>query len=152
MEINYLFEVWKDVKGYEGLYQVSNFGRVKRVGGVVKHGTSKTLTVVERILKVNVNGKGQEHLMVHLSKGGKVKKAYVHRLVAEAYIPNPDNLPEVNHKDENPMNNKVDNLEWCTHLYNNLYGTKIERQREKMIGCPFHGNQFVDKDHKQIAN
>lgn len=152
MNDNCLHEVWKDIKDYEGLYQVSNLGRVKRLGGVVKHGYSITITVDEKIIKANVNGKGQEHLMVHLSKDGKVRKHYVHRLVAEAFIENPEGLPEVNHKDEDPRNNNVENLEWCTHKYNNLYGTKIRRQREKMIGCPFYGNQFVDKDHKRVES
>lgn len=107
-------EIWKDIIGYEGLYQVSNFGRVKSF----KFGK-------ERILKPGTNKYG--YLIVILCKNGKVKHFYVHRLVAEAFIPNPHNYPCVNHKDECKTNNNVNNLEWCTYTYNNNYGTKIER-------------------------
>lgn len=107
-------EIWKDILGYEGLYQVSNFGRVKSF----KFGK-------ERILKPGTNKYG--YLIVILCKNGKVKHFYVHRLVAEAFIPNPHNYPCVNHKDECKTNNNVTNLEFCTYTYNNNYGTKIER-------------------------
>lgn len=107
-------EIWKDILGYEGLYQVSNFGRVKSF----KFGK-------ERILKPGTNKYG--YLIVILCKNGKVKHFYVHRLVAEAFIPNTHNYPCVNHKDECKTNNNVNNLEWCTYTYNNNYGTKIER-------------------------
>lgn len=107
-------EIWKDILGCEGLYQVSNFGRVKSF----KFGK-------ERILKPGTNKYG--YLIVILCKNGKVKHFYVHRLVAEAFIPNPHNYPCVNHKDECKTNNNVNNLEWCTYTYNNNYGTKIER-------------------------
>ena len=107
-------EYWKSVVGYEGLYMVSNWGRVKSI----KFGK-------ERILKPVTNSSG--YLLVGLYKNNIEKKYSVHRLVAEAFIPNPYNLPQVNHKDENKQNNVVSNLEWCTHEYNNTYGTRIER-------------------------
>ena len=68
------------------------------------------------------------YLKVCLSCNGKNKMFFVHRLVAEAFLPNPDNLPQVNHKDEDKSNNRVDNLEWCSQLYNNIYGSRMERQ------------------------
>lgn len=102
---SYLGEIWVDIKGYEGLYQVSNYGRVKSLN---YHMTGK-----EKLLKTSDNGRG--HLRVSLSKNGKVIDYQVHRLVAEAFISNPDNKPEVHHKDHNPLNNNVDNIVWLTH-------------------------------------
>ena len=112
-------EYWKDKKDYEGHYQVSNFGRVKSI----KFGK-------ERILKLRTDKK-TGYLHVVLCKDGKTKAFTVHRLVAEAFLPNPHNYPCVNHKDENKQNNNVSNLEWCSTLYNNTYGTRIERVAEK---------------------
>ena len=93
-------EEWKDVKNYEGLYQVSNFGRLKSL----KYGK-------ERILKANKDRYG--YLFVRLCKDVKPKMCLIHRLVAEAFIPNPDNLPTVDHIDRNPLNNTVENLRWA---------------------------------------
>lgn len=107
-------EIWKDILGYEGLYQVSNFGRVKSL----KFGK-------ERILKLTKDKDG--YLIVNLYKNNKSKTFKVHRLVAEAFIPNPDNLPQVNHKDEDKSNNIVSNLEWCDVKYNQNYGTRNKR-------------------------
>ena len=114
-------EIWKDKKYYEGHYQVSNFGRVKSI----KFGK-------ERILKLRTDKK-TGYLHVVLCKDGKVKEFTVHRLVAEAFLPNPHNYPCVNHKDENKLNNSVSNLEWCTHKYNSNYGTAIQRNSQKRI-------------------
>lgn len=126
-------EVWKDVVGYEGLYQVSNMGRVKSVKRVVNSTNPKQSwkTINERILKPSSYGKppkcgGIRHLDVVLYRKGKQKTEKVHRLVAMAFIPNPNNYPIINHKDENPSNNCADNLEWCTHQYNSNYGTRKE--------------------------
>lgn len=110
-------EIWKDIHGYEQRYQVSNIGRIKSLKRVCKRGNNHK-PVNECILKPG-NNKG--YMTVALSKNGNVKYFQVHRLVAEAFIPNPDNLPCVNHKDENSLNNNVDNLEWCTYSYNNSY-------------------------------
>lgn len=112
-------EIWKPKKDYEGLYEVSNFGRVKSLG----NGNSNNSK--ERLLKQYTTRNGYLH--VYLSKNGKRKFFLVHRLVAETFLPNPNNLPEVNHKDENKENNRVDNLEWCTREYNNNHGTRNQR-------------------------
>ncbi len=101
-------EIWKDIVGYEGLYQVSNLGNVKSKRKVLSQTKGKYLKVI-------------------LSKNGKEKVVNVHRLVAQAFIPNIDNLPQVNHKDENKYNNKVENLEWCDNKYNNNYKDKAKR-------------------------
>ena len=99
-------EIWKDVKGYEGLYQVSNLGNVKSIRKNI-------------IKKPSRLPKG--YLQMRLSKNGKNKYISIHRLVAQAFIPNINNYPCVNHKDCNPQNNKVNNLEWCTYKENNSY-------------------------------
>lgn len=115
-------EEWRDIKGYEGLYQVSSWGRVKSLN--YNH------TGKERILLQWYN-KGYNR--IGLVKNGILKMYSVHRLVAEAFIPNPNNLPFVNHKDENKQNNIVSNLEWCNIAYNNSYGTRTERASKKQI-------------------
>ena len=101
-------EIWRDIKGFEGKYMVSNLGRAKSLN---YNNTGK-----EGIMKPQDNGDG--YLFVQLCKDGKVKNCRINRLVAMAFLPNPNNLPEVNHKDENTKNNRVDNLEWCTRQYN----------------------------------
>lgn len=106
--------IWKDVKGYENLYQVSNDGLVRT--------SHKGLW---EILSAGRTKHGYYNVLLY--KDGKRKNERVHRLVASAFIPNPNNYPYINHKDENPSNNHVDNLEWCTAEYNINYGTCKER-------------------------
>ena len=129
-------EEWRQVLGYEGLYEVSNTGKVRSVtryrnGGNQFNSTFKTIWR-GRELKPQPrrkNGKYEEygHLRVSLTKDGKTRKIFVHRLVAIAFIPNPHNLPIVNHIDENPQNNNATNLEWCDQKYNTNYGTSRQR-------------------------
>lgn len=115
-------EFWKDIENFEGKYQVSNKGRIKSLPRDVLCSNGKVLPVKEHILKpkVTING----YLMVVLRLNNKSYYRNIHRLVAQAFIPNPDNLPEVNHIDEDKTNNKVDNLEWCTSKYNSNYGKR----------------------------
>ena len=123
-----LFEIWKDIEGYEGLYQVSNLGRVKSLKA------SKIKS--ERIRKSYQQSSG--YISIVLCKNGKVTNHKIHRLVANAFIDNPDNLPEINHKDEDKTNNCVDNLEWCDSSYNKNYGTRTEkfiRSRGTPVKC-----------------
>lgn len=141
-------EVWKDVKGYEGLYQVSNYGRVKSVDRLVDY-KSKGGRMFKRIVKGTIlKPKGNpKYLGLTLSKNGQFTTVYVHRLVAEAFLPNPCNLPEVNHKDENPKNNRVENLEWCTKIENVRYGTGILRSactRSKKIAQYTESGELVE--------
>ena len=136
-------EIWKDIEGYEGIYQVSNLGRTKRLYKNDK----------EKILKPFSNKDG--YLIVNLCKEGKVKSRSVHRLVAQAFIPNPENKPEVNHKDENKSNNKVENLEWVTSKENNNYGTRTERmaksQSKPIYGINVKTNERIEFPSTQEA-
>jgi hypothetical protein len=109
-------EIWKDIIGYEGLYQVSNLGRVKSF-----HKWKRASCPDEYILKSEPNNRGYHQVMLY--KDGHRHKFLVHRLVASVFVPNPDNLPHINHIDEDISNNRASNLEWCTPLYNNCYGT-----------------------------
>jgi len=120
----YKDEIWKPIKGYEGLYEISNYGRVKSFKWNKK-----------KILKGNINNKG--YLRVALLKNNVEIKKYIHRLVAEAFIPNPNNYPCINHKSENKLDNTENNLEWCDFQYNDLYGTRNERilQTKKIKKC-----------------
>ncbi len=115
-------EVWKNIKGYEGLYQISNFGRVRSYDRIVTcYGGIRT--VPGRIMTPPTDKDG--YLRIGLVKNRHQKFFYVHRLVANAFLPNPNNYKSVNHIDENKKNNNADNLEWCTIRYNNLYNNKI---------------------------
>ena len=111
-------EIWKDIKGYEGLYQVSNLGRVRNIK-------------YRRLLKYGYVG---EYNRVTLYSDSKPDYRMVHRLVAESFIDNPNNYPIVNHKDENKSNNVVSNLEWCTMAYNLNYGNCQIKKSLSMIG------------------
>ena len=127
-------EIWEDIADYEGLYQVSSLGRVKSLGN---YKSSK-----EKILKLRSDRKG--YLRVDLCKEGKRKTYTVHRLVAQAFIPNLENKLEVNHKDEDKTNNKVENLEWVTRKENINHGTRNERmakslQNHKQTSKPIYG-------------
>ena len=111
-------EIWKPVKGYEGIYEVSSLGRVRKVAtGLILHQSNY----------------GGGYRQVSLRKDGKGTTIGVHRLVAKAFLPNPDMLPEINHRDEDKANNCVENLEWCNHSYNIRYNDLQLRSREKAV-------------------
>ena len=113
-------EIWKDIEGYKGLYQVSNLGNVKSLNRVVIDKNNRTLSINGKTLKPKSSCCG--YYCVDFGKGKNKRNKLVHRLVAETFIPNPNNYPCVNHKDENKHNNEVENLEWCTYKYNRNYG------------------------------
>lgn len=123
-------EIWKDIPGYEGYYQVSNIGRVKSLPRKVYCNGGFHISK-EKILKQQL--RKDRYFNVHLLKEGVVKIYFVHRLVALAFISNPNNYPDINHKDENPSNNCVENLEWCTEKYNMNYGTAVERRKASFV-------------------
>lgn len=121
-------EIWKDIKGYEGIYQISDLGRVLNV----KRGTLR---------KPSQDKDG--YLQLSLSKNGKREYLKVHRLVAQAFINNPSELPFVNHLDENKKNNSVSNLEWCTQEYNNTYGSRAEKLLRKICKVDLHSDRII---------
>lgn len=119
-------ELWKNIKGYEGLYQVSNMGRVKSLERTSIDKRGHKHHTKERILKSRPNHKGYLRLTLH-NDSGKKKSFFVHRLVCEAFHENTENKPFVNHIDENKTNNIANNLEWCTYAENNNHGTRNAR-------------------------
>ena len=124
-------EIWKDINGYEGLYQVSNTGKVMSLSYRGTIGAWKILTPIYN--------KGYETVQLH--KNGKTIRKYVHRLVAETFVPNPNKYKVVNHKDEDITNNKADNLEWRTAGYNVTYGHAVDK-RSKQVRCVETGMIF----------
>lgn len=139
-------EIWKDIKGYEGRYQVSNLGNVKSL--------NYSHTGKEKTMKLCKDKSG--YLNVKLFIDGKHKIYKVHRLVAEAFIPNLKNEPQVNHIDENKSNNNVYNLEWCTARYNSNFGTRKERLRKnhkdnKGENHPCYGKHHSEYTRKKMS-
>lgn len=125
-------EIWKDIQGYEGLYQVSNYGNVKSL----------------RSGKLLVPCKNQEncgHLHLQLYKDKKAKTHYVHRLVAVHFVPNPNNLGVVNHKDYNSLNNNSDNLEWCTQQQNVQYSSERMKKPKERHKISNTGEKYIRK-------
>lgn len=142
-------EIWKDIKGYEGLYQVSNLGRVKSLDRIIvrKDGISQFKKGIIKTPKINSDG----YCSVTLSKNGNNKTFGIHILVAKHYIPNPDRKPEINHIDFNRENNQADNLEWCTHQENIQYSSNNGRYKQRDFNGknnPNYGNHSLSKFYK----
>ena len=137
-------EIWKNIKGLTG-YQISNLGRVKSLaknivkGNIIQHRNERILTP-----HLNIDG----YLCININYNHKNRKYFIHRLIAENFIPNPNNYPCINHKDENKLNNSISNLEWCTFKYNVNYGTamqrRIEKQSKSVIQYDLQGNKIAE--------
>jgi len=128
METN-IEEIWKDIAGYEGYYQVSNLGNVRSLDRKIDHGLYYS-TVKGKSMPIRLNKKG--YPKVALTKGTVFKQPFIHRLVCIAFVPNPENKPQVNHIDGNKLNNHVSNLEWVTNLENTRHSYKYLNRAERM--------------------
>lgn len=135
-------EIWKDIKDYEGMYQISDIGNVKSLN-YRNLGYAKNL-----VPKRNNCGR----MWVELTKNGCKKQMLVHRLVAMAFIDNPNHYPQINHKDENPANNCVDNLEWCTQSYNIQYTiNRHPRQRREIKNYSLKYRKISGREIEQVS-
>ena len=147
-------EVWRDIEGYEGLYQVSNLGRVHSLDRFVPRKTGTVQKVHGRVLKPQKDKDG--YLQVGLWKENKAKKAKVHRIVAKAFVPNLNDLPEINHINEVKDDNRVNNLEWCTRKENINHGTRTEQvaktRGKSVIGVNLNtGKKFTFKSMREAS-
>lgn len=120
-------ELWKEIKGYEGIYEVSSCGRVRSLDRYVKHSKTGEMSVLKKGMIKKPTTDTEGYLLVTLNKDGKYCTKYVHRLVADAFLGEHKLKEQVNHKDENKQNNNIDNLEWCSVKYNINYGTRTAR-------------------------
>ena len=128
-------EKWKDIAGYEGRYQASDLGNIKSL-------------ISNKILKPRIDKNGYFKVILYTGNGDK-KEFRLHRLIAETFIPNPENFPQVNHINEDKTNNAVDNLEWCTSLQNNNHGTRNERIRPHAIAAGMKSAKAVQQYDKK---
>ena len=135
-----LQEEWKDIAGYEGLYQISSHGNVR---SVPRKGT--------RGGAVLASYGSSGYLQTHLCRDGIAKTFQVHRIVATHFLENPYELPEVNHKDENKTNNHADNLEWCDRIYNQNFGTAIERMVANHNYAESAKKSAAHHDYKEVG-
>lgn len=150
-------EVWKDIENYKGLYQVSNFGKVRSVEREIVYSDGRVYKYKSSIIKPSFN-KRTGYYSTCLRKNGKPKTFRLNRVVAQTFLPNPNNLPSVNHKDENKLNNFVwvnedgsvdiekSNLEWCDDKYNSNYGNRCENYRKTRLGDRYKETFFDKKE------
>lgn len=129
-------ETWLPIKGFEGSYEISSHGRVKSLSRVVRHYSGSDKITNEKILKPSICGSRKNNLYVRvvLCVNRNLKTFLIHRLIGEAFIPNPKNLPCLNHKDKNGLNNKVENLEWVSARENMCHRTLGRKKFSKYLG------------------
>lgn len=138
-------EEWRDVQGYEGLYQVSNLGRVRSCDRLVTNSINSNFKVKRKGKILSNIDHGNGYIYVSLTKEGKRENHYVHRLVAKAFIPNPENLPEIDHKDHNRENNIPENLEWVSHFENIQRSRHLMRHEKKKSRPSNTGEKHISK-------
>lgn len=145
------FEVWKDIPGYEGLYQASTYGRIKSKERIVYYKDGRTRVFPSTVLKQSHLKNG--YLVVGLCANNEEKKEYVHRLVAFTFLPNPNHHSLINHKSEVKTENYVWNLEFCNSAYNNNYGSIKERIKKTLTNHPIFSKGVIQKslDGKVIS-
>jgi hypothetical protein len=144
-------EEWRDIRGFEGLYQASNLGRIRSIDHTARARANKTRTVKGRILKPTVSH-GLTYRTVSFWVEVKQERFYVHRLVATAFVPNPHGYLTVNHKDENKENNSARNLEWCTHAQNMAHAATHKLMKGNSIskGEQNHQSKLTDTQVSEI--
>ena len=133
-------EIWKNIEDYPD-YMISNLGRVKSLERIIIRCDNKIQTIKEKILKPSKDYKGYYNIILSNTKRKGFK---IHRLVAIAFLPNPNNLPQVNHRNEDKTDNRVENLEWCTNTYNINYGTRTEKTQKPVLQFTLDG-EFIRK-------
>lgn len=141
-------EIWRPVEGYEGYYEVSNLGRVRGVDRVILDSGGRHQFKKGSELKLRKDRQG--YVIVSLSMNRHYITKCVHRLVSEAFIPNPNNLPQVNHKDEDKSNNVVTNLEWCTSKYNANYGGRNRKFIETNIKSGYWNPEHIGLERREL--
>lgn len=143
-------EIWKDIKDYEGLYQISNLGNIRKLRFI------NNIVNKEKIFKITPQIINSGYYKVVLYKDGKYKNKCIHRLVAETFIPNEENKPQINHIDGNKLNNNVDNLEWCTrsenmkHSYKNNLSTPSAKGKYGSDNPKAKKVNMLDKNTNEI--
>ena len=142
-------EIWKPISGYEGFYEVSNLGRIRSLERNVECSDGRKRKIKDRTLKGSSYSGGYSGVTLH--KDGCAKFVNIHRIVAEAFVPNPLEKEEVNHKDENPSNNHASNLEWVTCKENINYGTRTERARKAIVKAQGRAVRQLSIDGELVA-
>ena len=142
-------EIWKPISGYEGFYEVSNLGRIRSLERIVECSDGRKRKIKDRTLKGSSYSGGYSGVTLH--KDGCAKFVNIHRIVAEAFVPNPLEKEEVNHKDENPSNNHASNLEWVTCKENINYGTRTERARKAIVEAQGRAVRQLSIDGELVA-
>lgn len=146
---------WVPLPNYEGIYEISNTGKIRSVERDVEYTTGKICHLRSQMLRPSIDKDG--YLITHLYRGNKTETYKVHRLVATAFIPNPNGYLDVNHIDENKANNAVSNLEWCTRRYNVTYGSRADRASEKLTRFLYQrfslSGEYIDTlSHKELKS
>ena len=142
-------EIWKPISGYEGFYEVSNLGRIRSLERIVECSDGRKRKIKDRTLKGSSYSGGYSGVTLH--KDGCAKSVNIHLIVAEAFVPNPLEKEEVNHKDENPSNNHASNLEWVTHKENINYSTRTERARKAIVEAQGRAVRQLSRDGELVA-
>ena len=145
-------EIWKDIEGYKNIYQVSNLGRLKSLKREINWYGGRTRIIPEKIIKVKFNGFGYK--MHSLSRHGKNKYVSLHRLIALAFIPNPENEKCINHIDGNKLNNSLENLEWCSYSHNTKHAYAaglISKSKRRLPNClKFFMKSLFNKGYSKL--